>query len=97
MIPTLQISNFIVSLSRYFKSCFCTQGLENPTESGQYCTESNILQVGVCALTSILTKALLFNGRDGAEYNSLTVNNVRRFFQYGFLTSRSPHLKGKVL
>ena len=94
---SLQTSKFIVSLPRYFKLCFCTQGLRNSVHSGQYCTVSNILKVGVCALTSILTKALCFNGRDGAEYNSLTVNNVRRFYVHGFLTSRSPHLRGKVL
>ena len=96
LLIAFQFHKFGVCLLRYFKLCFCTQGLRNSVESGKYCTVSNILTVGVCAPTLILTKALRCYGRDGAEYNSLTVNYVRRFFQHGFLTSRSPNFIGKV-
>ena len=93
---TWQPQQYLVSLLRYFKLCFCTQGLENSVETGIYCSVSNIQQVGVCALTSVLTKALSLYGWDGAEYNSLMANNACRLSLRGFLTSRSLILKVKV-
>jgi len=96
LLIALQCHKFGVCLLRYFKLCFCTQGLRNSVSTGKYCTVSNILVVGVYALTLILTKASRCYGRDGAEYNSLTVNHARRLYLHGFLTSRSPNFIGKV-
>ena len=93
---TWQPQQYLVSLLRYFKLCFCTQGLENSVETGICCSVSNIQQVGVCALTSVLTKALSLYGWDGAEYNSLMANNACRLSLHGFSASRSPILLGKV-
>ena len=48
---TWQPQQYLVSLLRYFKLCFCTQGLENPKEIGKYCSVSNIQKVSVFVLT----------------------------------------------
>ena len=97
LLIAFQFHKFGVCLLRYFKLCFCTQGLINPVETGIYCSVSNIQQVSVFVLTITPNQALCLNGRVGTEYNSLTANNVRRFRLHGFLTSRSPYAKGKVL
>ena len=93
---TWQCQQYLVSLLRYFKLCFCTQGLINPVETGIYCSVSNIQQVSVFVLTITPNQALCLNGRVGTEYNSLTANNVRRLSLRGLLASRSPILKVKV-
>ena len=93
---TWQCQQYLVSLLRYFKLCFCTQGLKNPDNSGKYCSVSNIQQVSVFVLTITPNQALCLNGRVGTEYNSLTANNVRRLSLRGLLASRSPILKVKV-
>ena len=96
LIITWQPQQYLVSLLRYFKLCFCTQGLENPKEIGKYCSVSNIQQVSVFVLTSRLTKLYALMVGLAHEYKSLTANNVRRLFLYGFLGTRSPILKVKV-
>ena len=93
---TWQCQQYLVSLLRYFESCFCTQGLKNPEYNGKYCSVSNIQKVSVFVLTITPNQALCLNGRVGTEYNSLTANNVRRFYIHGSLTTRSPILKVKV-
>ena len=96
LIITWQPQQYLVCLLRYFKLCFCTQGLINPVETGIYCSVSNIQQVSVFVLTITPNQALCLNGRVGTEYNSLTANNVRRLSLRGLLASRSPILKVKV-
>ena len=89
---------FAVVWNRYLNLCVCTQSLKNSEIDGNCYTASNGHKVGVCALTSCLTKGLSFYGRVGAEYNSLTTaNNARRFQFHGSLTSRSPFNLGEVL
>ena len=96
-ITALQKSQLAVRLNRYLNLCFCTQGLKNSVKTGHYYTVSNGHKVGVCALTSSLTKGLSFYGRVGAEYNSLKANHARRLSLHGSLTSRSPFNLGEVL
>lgn len=96
LIITWQPQQYLVSLLRYFKLCFCTQGLINPVILGKYCSVSNIQQVSVFVLTARLTKLYALMVGLAHEYNSLTANNVRRLVLRGLLATRSPILKVKV-
>ncbi|WP_206609118.1 hypothetical protein, partial [Cysteiniphilum litorale] len=87
------------SLSSFFKRRL---GLETrKVQIGLYCTVIRNRSESKCALSTALTSYSIIApcyGRVGAEYNSwLPVNNARRLFVHGFLTTRSPNLTTAVV
>ncbi|WP_157968366.1 hypothetical protein, partial [Cysteiniphilum litorale] len=77
-------------------------GLRNPIQDGLYCTVSSISGKWLFILFTALTDYLVITSLRrydwvGAEISHQLANTVRRFFFYGFLTTRSPNLTTAVV